>query len=100
MEKIEMLKRKRARRKTDPLLLLALFAGLAVFMTTVTAVENSFVSHPDINDQVNGSVMLAPVGRNGASVRVSYIKTDEETPAALTPDWFSSAIRLSVVMPW
>ena len=99
---------KRLKRKSDPLLLLVLFAGLGVFMTTLSAADDSFLSHPVINDLKDGDVMLAPIGRRGAGVHMFVTTPGESTATSFTAsdsgmrqiNVAESAVNLSVVIPW
>jgi len=77
-------------------------------MTTLSAADDSFLLHPDIDDLKDGDVMLAPIGQRGAGVRMFY-KSPAGIPAASYPvsnsgmwqaDADAAAVHLSVVIPW
>ena len=103
-----MNKLKQLKRRSDPLLLLVLFASLGVFMTTISAAEDSFLLHPTINDLSDGNVMLAPIGRRGASVRMFVETLNKNTLPSFTANDHGMqqinkaepAVNLSVVLPW
>ncbi len=103
-----MFKHKRFKYRSDRLLLLVLFAGLVVFMTTLSAADDSFLLHPTIDDLKDGDVLLAPIGQRGAGVRMLF-----ESPAGIPAASYSvnnsnmrqvdaaaAAVHLSVVIPW
>ena len=102
------MKHKGLKRRTDPLLLLFLFVGLAMCMTTLSAADNSFLLHPSLDRLKDGDVMLVPIGRRGAGIRMS-MQTPEQAGAAVfilddNGGWQAengvSEVHLSVVIPW
>ena len=102
------MKRKGLKHRTDPLLLLILFVGMAMFMTTISAAGNSFLLHPNLDRLKDGDVVLVPIGRRGAGIRMSMRAPGQAGPALFTLDdkrgWQAenaiSEVRLSVVIPW
>ena len=96
------------KRKPALLLWLSLFAGMAAFMPITAAADKSFLLQPDLDDLKDGDVMLAPIGRRGAGVRIS-IQTQGQGTEALhmlgnhgvwKAGVGASEVHLSVVMPW
>ncbi|MGB5440395.1 MAG: hypothetical protein WBN90_12205 [Gammaproteobacteria bacterium] len=101
------MKRKGMKQKTYPMLLL-LFAGLAMCMTTLSAADNSFLMHPGLDRLKDGDVMLVPIGRRGAGIRMSIQMPGQSGTASFKLDTNGRSpaenaiaeVHLSVVIPW
>lgn len=101
-------------RKPDPLTLLAIGVGLAALMTSAVADAEPFYKQSSFSelgmDLADGQLMLAPMGRQGAGLHMSYQATDDRSVvhAAGSSRSFeaarsresSSAVFLSVQVPW
>ena len=94
------------KRKPALLLWFTLFAGMAAFLPMTAAADKSFLLHPDLDDLKEVGVMLAPIGRRGAGVRIS-IQTQGAAALQMLGNnsvWEAgvgaSEVRLSVVIPW
>ena len=101
-----MFKHKYTHRKPDPLLLLVIFVSLAVMMTAVA--ESAEPTHEalSLTDLLDGEFMVAPVGRHGAGLHLSYQGNadlhegpgkDSLSVQKVTP---SPTVFLSVRVPW
>jgi hypothetical protein len=95
-------------RKQAAFVLCALFACMMAFMSTPVKAESSFLLHPSLDALKEGDVLLAPVGRRGAGVRMTF-NTPGQDPAgsfALSNHemWqineAASEVLLSMVIPW
>ncbi len=101
-------KNNRLNRGSAPLLLRVLFAGMALLVSNVVAAEGSFLLNPSFDDLKEGNLLLAPIGDQGAGVRMSMGAPDQEpidyTKAANNGMWqvnqYASEAYMSVVIPW
>lgn len=95
-------------RKQAALVLCALFACMIVFMSTIVKAERSFLLHPSFDALKEGDVLLAPVGRRGAGVRMMFSAPSQDPAGFFTLSnhemWqineAASEVSLSVVIPW
>lgn len=101
-----MFKHKFTHRKPDPLMLLVILVSLAV-MTTAAA-ESAGPTHQtmSLTELLDGEFMVAPVGRHGAGLHLSYLgdpdlhegsRKDSLSVQKVTP---SPTVFLSVRVPW
>ena len=88
--------------------LCALLVCMMVFMSTIVKAERSFLLHPSLDALKEGDVLLAPVGRRGAGVRMTF-NTPGQDPAGIFTlsnhemwqiNEAASEVLLSVVVPW
>jgi hypothetical protein len=103
-----MHKQKHMIRRQAAFVLCALFACMAVFMSTTVKAESSFLLNPSLDALKEGDVLLAPVGRRGAGVRMMF-NTPGQDPAGIFTlsnhemwqlNEAASEVLLSVVIPW
>jgi hypothetical protein len=95
-------------RKQAALVLCALFACMIVFMSTTVKAERSFLLHPSFDALKEGDVLLAPVGRRGAGLRMMFSAPGQDPAGFFTLSnhemWqineAASEVSLSVVIPW
>ena len=95
-------------RKQAALVLCALFACMIVFMSTTVKAERSFLLHPSFDALKEGDVLLAPVGRRGAGLRMMFSAPSQDPAGFFTLSnhemWqineAASEVSLSVVIPW
>lgn len=103
-----MYKGKHLTRKSASIQLRAMLMGLAVMVSGAVSAEGSFLLSPSINDLKEGNVMLAPVGRRGAGVRMSMDAPDQNqgVVSAMSNNGMwkiidnDSAVHVSFVIPW
>jgi hypothetical protein len=100
-----MFKHKSTHRKPDPLMLLVILVSLAVMMTSAAAAGPS--PHAmSLEDILDGEFMVAPVGRHGAGLHMSYLghtnKYEQAKKNTLNTQPLAPApsIFLSVQVPW
>ena len=90
------------------ILLRVLLLGMAVLIPNAVVAENSFLMDPNFDDLKDGSVMLAPIGRRDAGIRMLFQASDHDsTPFFKMSNngmWQvnddTSEVFLSVVIPW
>ena len=101
-----MYKHKHTHRKPDPLMLLVILVSLAVMMTSAAAATGSNSRAPGLSDILDGEVMVAPVGRHGAGLHLTYqsnpylyeaAKKNSVSTQKYAP---SPTVFLSVRVPW
>jgi hypothetical protein len=77
-------------------------------MSAAVNAESSFLLHPNLDALKEGDVLLAPIGRRGAGVRMSF-DTPVQDPAGFFTlsnhemwqiNEAASEVFLSVVIPW
>jgi len=104
-----MFKHKPTCRKPDPLMLLVILVSLAALMTSTTAAAEPFLNTLSLTDLRNGDLAVAPVGRHGARMHLSYkasTYTYEASRSATTNTVSTRAVApsptlfLSVNIPW
>jgi hypothetical protein len=104
-----MFKHKHTCRKPDPLILLVIIVSLAALMTSTTAAADPFLNTLGPTDLQNGDLVVAPVGRHGAGVHLSYETSPyraETIHASGTTTGSSKSVSrppslfLSVKIPW
>ena len=106
--KRDMDKDKHLNHKPSPMLLRVLLLGMAVLMSKTVVAENSFLMDPNLDDLKDGSVMLAPIGRRGAGIRMLFQTAGHDsTPFFKMINngmWQinegTSEAFISVVIPW
>jgi|GEM_PF-6179152 len=95
-------------RKQATFVLFALLVCAVMFMPAIVKAESSFLQHPGLDALKEGDVLLAPFGRRGAGVRMSF-DTPVRDPAGsfmLSNHGLSqtseatSGVSLYVVIPW
>jgi len=95
-------------RRSASLLMRALLVGMALLVSNAVAAGGSFLLNPSLNDLKEGNVLLAPIGDQGAGVRMSMgvpgqAPTDYSR-AANNGMWqvnqYVSEAYMSVVIPW
>jgi hypothetical protein len=97
---------KYSHRKPDPLKLLAIVVTVAVLMTSAVDAAEPFHGPLNLADLADGELMIAPVGRQGAGIHMSYPgnpgRYDEGGSTHLDQKQASSspAVFLSVRVPW
>ncbi len=93
-------------RKPDPLILLVILVGLCVMMTSVVQAAEPFPRTMDLEDLLDGEVMVAPVGRHGAGWHLSYLNNPNlheqarNNRLSVQPIAHSPTFFLSVQVPW
>ena len=104
-----MFKHKRSFRKPDPWMLLVLFTALAVLMTTAAVADEPVLNTTNLADLGNGDLVVAPVGRQGAGLHLSYqigscqceASSESSTRTVVSRSALSSpALFLSLQIPW
>ncbi len=104
----EMDRDKHLNHGSAPLLLRALLVGMALVVSNTVAAEDSFLLNPSFNDLKEGNLLLAPIGEQGAGVRMSMGVPGQEPTDYLTATnngmWqvnqYVSEAYMSVVIPW
>jgi len=101
-----MFKHRHTHRKPDPLMLLVILVSLAVMMTSAAQAAEPGLETMSLTDILDGEFMVAPVGRQGAGLHLSYLgnPTVYEEPKrnalGTQPTAASPAVFLSVRIPW
>jgi hypothetical protein len=101
-----MFRDKHTHRKLDPLMLLAILVSLAVLMTSVADAAEPFYNTLSLADIQDQEVQLAPVGRHGAGVHMSYqtnpymYEPPTSRPSNVQQTSSSPTFFLSVRVPW
>jgi len=104
-----MFKHKHTFRKPDPLMLLVILVSLAAMMTSTTAAAEPVLNTLSLNDLRNGDLAVAPVGRHGAGLHLSYKTSSYRKEASKAYDTRTVSSRtvapsptlfLSVKIPW
>jgi len=104
-----MFKHKHSYRKPDPLMLLVLFTVLAVLMTSAVVAGEPVLNTMNLADVGNGDLVIAPVGRQGAGLHLSYqisscqcqASSESSTRSVSSRSAPSSpALFLSLKIPW
>lgn len=104
-----MFKHKPTCRKPDPLMLLVILVSLAALMTSTTAAADPVLNTLALNDLRNGDLAVAPVGRHGAGLHLSYKTSSYRNEASKAYDTTrvssktvvpSPTLFLSVKIPW
>ena len=101
-----MFKHKHTHRKPDPLMLLVILVGLAVLATS--AAESAEPPHHtmSLTDLLDGEFMVAPVGRHGAGLHLSYqgnpylYEEPKKNSLSTQKTAPSPGVFLSVRVPW
>ncbi len=104
----DMDREKHLNHKPSHMLLRALLLGMAALMSNTVVAEDSFLVNPNFDDLKDGSVMLAPMGRQGAGISVMFQTPDHDsTPFFKMMNngiWQvnddASQVFLSVGVPW
>ena len=80
---------------------------MAMLLSNTVAAGKSFLVNPDINDLKDGSVLLAPVGRRDAAIRMLFQTSGSSISAReMNNNGMSFAnksspeVFLSMVIPW
>ena len=101
-----MFKHKHTHRKPDPLMLLVILVSLAVMMTSAAQAAEPGLHTLTLTDIIDGEFMVAPVGRHGTGLHLSYLGNpsvyEEPKKNALRtqPTAASPTVFLSVRIPW
>jgi len=101
-----MFKHKHTHRKPDPLMLLVLLVSLAVMTTSAVDAAEPGLQGISLIDILDGEFMVAPVGRHGAGLHMSYqanpYRNEEsgEHSVGTQPAATSPTVFLSVQIPW
>ena len=104
----EMVADKRPNNMFATLLLRAMFTGLVLLASSAVSAEGSFLLNPNLKDLKEGYIMLAPIGRGGAGVRMSMDAPGQDNPDAFRMSnngmWQindgASEVYMSLVIPW
>ena len=99
---------KRPNRKPALLLLRILFLCMVILVPDRVMAERSFLLQPGLDDLQDGALMLAPLGRHGAGIQLSFHMPTGDAASSVTPDRDGtrqpgeSALHmvLSVHVPW
>jgi hypothetical protein len=104
-----MFKPKHSYRKPDPLMLLVIFTGLAVLMTSAAVAAEPVFNTMRLTDLKDGDLVVADVGRQGAGLHLScqtssYLyqasSASSTHPVSSRAVSSSPALFLSVKIPW
>ena len=101
-----MFKHRHTHRKPDPLMLLVILVSLAVMMTSAAQAAEPDLHSMTLTDILDGEFLVAPVGRHGAGLHLSYLgnPTVYEEPKrnvlGKQPTAASPTVSLSVRIPW
>lgn len=101
-----MFKHKHSYRKPDPLMLLVILVSLAVLMTSAVDAAEPIYKSMNLTDLMDGDFMVAPVGRHGAGLHMSYqtnpyqYEAPKPGPVSTQQAASTPTIFLSVRVPW
>jgi len=101
-----MFKHKHTHRKPDPLILLVILVSLAVMMTSVVGAAEPSPEPMSLTDLLDGEFMVAPVGRHGAGLHLSYENNPylqqeaKKNSLSVQPVVPYPTVFLSVRVPW
>ena len=104
-----MFKHKHTCRKPDSLMLLVILVSLAALMTSTTATAEPVLNTVSLTDLRNGDLVVAPIGRHGAGLHLSYktgtywneaSKASDTTTVSSKTALHPPTLFLSVNIPW